>query len=626
MRSNRSLRIAHLLIASALLWTLNGCAPDEEAQFEIDYTEDYEADSEEDAAEAEEFAEYDVLDDLADPDDEGGAPVAPDTGLLRQALAPSPGPLSIMQDDPHFSGEMAYERLREAKALGTDIVRVMLWWTGVIPDKDVKRLDRPRFKALNPDRYYEWDRFDTLVRNAHKLKMRVLVTITGPIPYWASREPAYCAAREHQDRQLPEAERRFWGCAWKPDAREYAQFVYAAGRHFSQTWRFENRQIWGWTLWNEPNLGGDTVFLASGDAFAGEGDPRSCLTRRDQSYCRSPYQTAKLYRRLWFTGLRHLRLGACKKFRRAGERRTCERSFAKRVFFGDFSNEVRDKDKKDEVAHFASWSLCLKPQNVSDPKPDLHSYCPEKPRRVYTRGLAAHLYAPSAQAASESLKDMQQFLRGASNVGTAKVLDRLPPNRDVYVTEDGYRTQVGKISLAQQGPVIDQAERLLYKAGARSVAQYELYDDGRGTYDCGLRFSTNAWAPRYQCWMAGQLDPQRCGGPQADMGTCNDACNQLVLAKQGQPKPAFAHYQMPVVATRKGPNEVELFVLARTGQPNSTLIVQGVRPDGTALPIGAGILTVNARGYGEATFPSAGLSAYRITDTFANLVRQVPVP
>ena len=116
-------RIMLTLACCAPLPLLPACGEDAEyeARFEADYTDDYESDAAEARAQAREQALLDTLDDL----DEVPQPGDDDDLVAAASARPPHGPLSIIEDDPHFS-DPSGAALSDARALGADVVRVML--------------------------------------------------------------------------------------------------------------------------------------------------------------------------------------------------------------------------------------------------------------------------------------------------------------------------------------------------------------------------------------------------------------------------------------------------------------------------------------------------------------------
>jgi hypothetical protein len=376
------------------------------------------------------------------------------------------GPISIIEDDPWFSGQqwlpgnkfnydidLATSRVAEAKALGAKVVRIMLWWSGVAPDPKSK-VKPAGFVASQPGGY-DWRSLDAQIIAARRNNMKVLITATaGNMPYWASEEPSVCESRI--------ASGHTWSCSWKPDPKEYAKFVTAVGRHVKQ----RHFRIWAWTLVNEPNIGG---FLTDSDSKL-DADKNAAM------------ETAFRYRRLWFAARKALRKTA---------------KVTARVFFSDQANNQKEKGEHLKPSsprwNLFDWSLCLD----TDWNPELVSgkyKCPLRPRKAICQGIAFHPYASSGGQAYYSEKFLEKLVDDAADAG------RIPKNRGLYMTEGGFLTAKAKngaalggssvVSPNQQAIAINELDRLQWQnPRIKSTAQYELIDEGRGTWDSGLRYA-----------------------------------------------------------------------------------------------------------------------------------------
>ncbi len=142
-------------------------------------------------------------------------------GLPARALA-SHAQQSILMDD----NELIYatpahmlQRLEQISALGVDRVKVSMVWSLVAPDADSTQ--RPSFDATDPNAYPPgaWDRYDTLVRDAGELGLKVYFQLTPPAPMWA-------LPPGQDNNQGPPLGRA-------PNANEFRQFVQAVGRRYS---------------------------------------------------------------------------------------------------------------------------------------------------------------------------------------------------------------------------------------------------------------------------------------------------------------------------------------------------------------------------------------------------------
>jgi hypothetical protein len=113
--------------------------------------------------------------------------------------------------------------LREIRDLGAGWLRVVLYWRDVAPAPDAR--DVPRFDERDP-RGYDWSVYDRIIRAADARGLRVLLTVSGPVPMWATK-----ARRDHVTR---------------PSARRFGRFTEAAGRRYGAI-------VDAWSIWNEPN-------------------------------------------------------------------------------------------------------------------------------------------------------------------------------------------------------------------------------------------------------------------------------------------------------------------------------------------------------------------------------------
>ena len=195
------------------------------------------------------------------------------TVLLTCLAAPpaqaAPEQVSIIMDDDQllYRGDRTATRtLVTARSLGAEAVRVTVLWRVVgegarLSNKEIERLktdalrdkaraQRKRFKPADPRTYptRNWDRYDTVVKEAQKLGMRVYFTITGPGPSYAHRI-------------APPSQRANAG-TYRPYPSRFRAFVQAVGTRYNGRYRDENGirgalpRVSLWSIWNEPNQPG----------------------------------------------------------------------------------------------------------------------------------------------------------------------------------------------------------------------------------------------------------------------------------------------------------------------------------------------------------------------------------
>ena len=145
----------------------------------------------------------------------------------------------IYVDYPHMD-----QTLEQMKSLGVDVVKVSLVWQLLAPDAASSQ--RPSFDAADPTAYpYDaWDRWDHLDRTAQSLGMKVYFLVIGPAPTWAIPPDIV----KGQGPSL----------GYAPEAREYQQFIEAAGTRYSGSFVPAGEahplpRVSYWGIWNEPN-------------------------------------------------------------------------------------------------------------------------------------------------------------------------------------------------------------------------------------------------------------------------------------------------------------------------------------------------------------------------------------
>jgi hypothetical protein len=111
----------------------------------------------------------------------------------------------------------------EISSFGVKSTRIVLLWQNVAP-APASRV-KPDFDATNPAAY-DWSAYDPQVDGAVARGWSVLLTVSGPVPRWATN-----GAKDNLTRPKP---------------KEFQAFVTAAARHFGT-------KITRWSIWNEPN-------------------------------------------------------------------------------------------------------------------------------------------------------------------------------------------------------------------------------------------------------------------------------------------------------------------------------------------------------------------------------------
>jgi hypothetical protein len=150
--------------------------------------------------------------------------------LTLGLLAGAPQALASHSETDFFEGGsvLLNPKTREGaiaqmRHLGVSALRVELYWEQVAPSP--KSASRPHFDATNPGNY-NWGGYDWLLAKAKELHWPVLLTVTGPVPKWATST--------HKD------------TVTLPDDAYFQQFMTAVARHYSS-------EVSLYAIWNEPN-------------------------------------------------------------------------------------------------------------------------------------------------------------------------------------------------------------------------------------------------------------------------------------------------------------------------------------------------------------------------------------
>ncbi len=114
--------------------------------------------------------------------------------------------------------------LDEISGLGVHWLRVVLYWRDVAPQPHARSV--PSFDETDPAAYPGWGMYDRIVSDARARGFRVLMTVTGPVPRWATR-----SRRDEVTR---------------PSPTRFRRFMTAVGKRYGG-------QVSYWSVWNEPN-------------------------------------------------------------------------------------------------------------------------------------------------------------------------------------------------------------------------------------------------------------------------------------------------------------------------------------------------------------------------------------
>jgi hypothetical protein len=146
-------------------------------------------------------------------------------GLLAAPAAGAPGQRLLFEAPNELRDPgLRPAALAELESLGVDALRVIVYFNDVAPDRDSAR--RPDVDLTDPAAY-QWGEYDAVLAAARERGWDVLLTLTGPVPRWATRD--------RRDKVT------------RPSPALFERFVTAAGRRYGE-------QVRSWAIWNEPNL------------------------------------------------------------------------------------------------------------------------------------------------------------------------------------------------------------------------------------------------------------------------------------------------------------------------------------------------------------------------------------
>jgi Cellulase (glycosyl hydrolase family 5) len=354
---------------------------------------------------------------------------------------------TLFFDSPHdlLNPVTRAKSIAQLQKLGVKALRVELYWDEVVPEP--LSATKPSFEAENPDRYH-WGQYDALLAEAQRLKWQVLLTVTAPVPKWATAT--------HQD------------LVTRPDDKLFEEFMVAVGRRYSS-------EVSLWAIWNEPNIPGWLM-----PQWNANGTPAS----------------PRIYRGLFQAGYAGLQKAGISN---------------PKVLFGETAPFGEDKvyprtEGKGALHHelapleFLREALCL---NSSYHKASTCSMLP-----VY--GYAHHPYTyPARQGVSYRPPNRDQVTIGSlsrlsSALDKAASAHAIPAHDPIYLTEYGVQAKPNElgVSLSEQVEYDAISEKIAWEnPRVASFSQYLLTDEtphGRlKGYRTGLETSNRSPKPLY---------------------------------------------------------------------------------------------------------------------------------
>jgi hypothetical protein len=349
--------------------------------------------------------------------------------------------------------EAAFAKLQ---ALGVTALRVELYWAQVAPG--ATSASKPAFNAEDPASY-NWGAYDRLLAEAAARKWQVLLTITSPVPRWAT-----------SDHKAPYVTR--------PNATDFKEFTTAVARHYGS-------EVSLYSIWNEAN---HPAFLRP--QFNSNGTPAS----------------PRVYRGLYQAGYAGLVAGGLAH---------------PRVLIGETAPTGYDtvnvhREGKRALLHdvaplaFLRGALCLNSHYRKE------STC----EALETAGYAHHAYTTAAGPRWVPPEKDDVTIGVLSRLGRALDLaaraHALPAHLPIYLTEFGVQSKPNRflgVSVAQQAEFDAIAEHMAWSnSRVAAFSQYLLRDDPLGGapgasanggtigFQTGLEYLSGAPKPLFRGW------------------------------------------------------------------------------------------------------------------------------
>ena len=348
-------------------------------------------------------------------------------GLLAGSAQASRAEWSIFEDHTALVQSGVKKRistLDEIKSLGADTLRIEFKWNEIAPKP--KDATKPKFDATDPaayasglDAFPGFGQYDDLVRRAHDLGFRILATITGDAPRWATaggKGSSFATAN------------------YKVSAAEYAKFAAAVAKRYSGTFG-GLPAINYFSIWNEPN---HIQFLK----------PQSAAPA--------------IYRSLVDAGVPAIRANAVKNAK---------------VFVGETAPVGRPGKVIGPTAFIQSW-LCLNKRFKRITSGGCSHF-----KKIDADGFAHHPYGPvNLIAKKQDIINMVAIRRLGSYLDLAARAGRLPAHLPIYNTEFGLQSNPPDTSVStsptRQAQLINEKEEYSFGySRLKSYSQYLMLDD-----------------------------------------------------------------------------------------------------------------------------------------------------
>ena len=375
-----------------------------------------------------------------------------------QALASHGQAVYFEASDTLLNPSLRPKAIEQMKHLGVKALRVELSWGAVAPSAN--SATRPTFEAKNPASY-AWGQYEVVLAEAKRLGWPVLLTVTSPVPRWAT-----------SNKKAPYITR--------PDDQAFGEFMTALARKFGS-------EVSLYAIWNEPN---HPAFLQP--QFNSKGSPES----------------PRIYRGLYQYGYAGLQAAGIAH---------------PRVLFGEtaptgyesvksFLRSEKSRASLHDVAPlaFLRESLCLNSHYRKS------SSCGELQMVGYSHHAYTIAVLPSYNKIGAGDVTIGVLGRLESALNKAAAAGAIPRGLPIYLTEYGVQSYPNKqlgVPVSVQPEYDALAEEIAYRdPRVAAFSQYLLRDDpvkgpqgssvhgGSVGFQTGLEYASGAPKPLYYAW------------------------------------------------------------------------------------------------------------------------------
>jgi hypothetical protein len=389
-------------------------------------------------------------------------------GVAAASFGAVPALASHSQSD-YFEGSTTLlsaktrpKAIAQLQALGVKALRIELYWYDVAPIPT--SATKPAFDMTNPGNY-AWGEYDKLIAEAQRLNWKVLLTVTSPVPRWATANG-----------KAP--------YVTKPDPKDFEEFMTAVARHYGPSGPYGST-VSLFSIWNEPN---HPAFLQP--QWNTNGTPAS----------------PRIYRALYQAGYAGLKAGGIA---------------SPKVLLGETAPTGYDKvnykrEKSKALLHDVAPLLFLRETLCLNAKYRKSGSCTP----LTAAGYAHHAYSTAAgplyKPKEKDSVTIGVLSRLSSALSKAFAARAVTSNLPIYLTEFGVQSKPNKylgVPVAQQAEFDALAEKIAWSnPRVAAFSQYLLVDDPQGGkpgssvnggtigFQTGLEYLGGKPKPLYSAW------------------------------------------------------------------------------------------------------------------------------